>query len=198
MLVIKWLDRINDGRRGCKGGRIDATFMMQRISGFFLCWAKCKWCHLLLQWEAKLLGCRGFPERFVLKWLQHYFFPYLFSWKKISGLYYRREKYIMLRETKPWLPSCYWIIAVPFQCWLKSKTWYRSLNEMLANIFLLRWKCNLSIEQSVPVNFSCNSILHLNQRGQCLIAAHVLLALLTLGVKLIPEGVESTVEGHYM
>lgn len=84
----------------------------------------------------------------------------IFSW-----FYCRWEKCIMLQETKSWLHSYSWIIAILSQRWLKSKIWYRSLNEMLANIFLPHWKCNLSIEHFVPVNFICTSILHLNQRG---------------------------------
>lgn len=101
--------------------------------------------------------------------------------EKFSRFYCRWEKCIMLQETKPSLHSCYWIIATLSQCWLKSKIWYQSFNEMLANIFLPHWKCNLSIEHFVPVNFICNSILHLNQGGQRLIADHALLALFTFG-----------------
>lgn len=104
-----------------------------------------------------------------------------------SRFYCRWERCIMLLETKPWIHSCYWIIAILSRCWLKSKTWYQSLNEMLANIFLPHWKCNLSIEHFVPVNFICNSILHLNQRGQCLITDHVVLALFTLGWNWSPK-----------
>ena len=101
--------------------------------------------------------------------------------EKFSRFYCRWEKRIMLRETKPSLHSCYWIIAILSQCWLKSKILYQCLNEMLANIFLPHWKCNLSIEHFVPVNFICSSILHLNQGGQCLIADHVVVALFTFG-----------------
>lgn len=81
-------------------------------------------------------------------------------------------KCIMLRKQSAQLPSCSWIIAILSQLWLKSKTLYRSLNEMLANIFLPHWKCNLSIEHFVLVNFICKSILHLNQKGHCWGAEH--------------------------
>lgn len=101
--------------------------------------------------------------------------------ENFSRFYCRWGKCIMPWETKPSLHSCYWIIAILSQCWLKPKIRYLSLNEMLANIFLPRWKCNLSIEHFVPVNLICNSILHLNQGGQRLIADHVVLALFTFG-----------------
>lgn len=127
------------------------------------CWAKCKWCHLLLEWEAKLSGHGGFTERVVwltLKWRWGYFFS-IASLLEIFARFYCRwglgRGCIMLRETKPQLASCCWIIAILSQLWLKSKTLYRSLNEMLANIFLAHWKCNLSIGHCVLVNFTARA-----------------------------------------
>lgn len=152
------------------------------FSAFLTCWAKCKWCHLLLlECEAKLSGHGGFTEHVVwltLKWLWGYFFSISILLEIFSRFYCRwggvgrgREMH-NATETKRQLPSCSWIIAILSQLWLKSKTLYRSLNEMLANIFLPHWKCNLSIEHFVLVNFICKSILHLNQKGHCWGAEH--------------------------
>lgn len=167
------------------------------FSASLTCWAKCKWCHLpLLEWEAKLSGHGGFTERVVwltLKWLWGYFFS-ISSLLEIFARFYCRwglgGECIMLRETKPQPASCSWIIAILSQLWLKSKTLYRSLNEMLANIFLAHWKCNLPIEHCVPVNFTARAF-SIWIREVIAGEQNTGLAPFSPGWEWIPKGVES-------